>query len=204
MSPWDFFQRKVCLTVQDDEWVKGLAEFERVGLYGVEKYSAVKEIGPHQSFSHSERNILLDFYHSSANTLLHLEDDCVFKPTGHLEQALSELPADWDVLYLGANLVLWNNGEPNPERFSEHLFRVKCAWTTHCVAYNKKCILRILEKQPEFSVQMFDNYLSNVLPDLNAFIIAPMIAWQRPHMSLIWDRETNYDDVFQESEERLR
>lgn len=204
MDVWSFFERRVCLTVQDEEWQQALSEFEHIGLTGVEKFQAVKEIGPHESFSHSERNILLDFYHSADETLLHLEDDVVFKDTGHLEAAITELPGDWDVLYLGANLVQWGNGESAPERYSEHLFRIKGAWTTHAVAYNKKCVREILAKQPAFSEKMFDNALSDLLPNLNAFIIAPMIAWQRPHMSLIWNRETNYDDVFTESEAKLR
>lgn len=201
---WLFFHRRVCLTVQDEEWQKAVLEFERVGLTDVERFQAVKEIGPHQSFSHSERNILLDFYHSDAETLLHLEDDVAFRDSGHLEAALNELPEDWDILYLGANLVLWNNGEPNPERHSDHLFRVKCAWTTHAIAYRKKCIHQVLAQQPGFSEKMFDNYLSGVLPELNAFCVAPMVAWQRPRYSLIWEREDDYAPIFKASEERLR
>lgn len=204
MNPWQLFDRKICLTVQDDEWQKACLEFERVGLTEVEKYTAVKEIGPHESFSHSERNILLDFYHSDAETLLHLEDDVVFKSTGHLEAAIGELPSDWDVFYLGANLVQWNNGESAPERYSEHLFRINGAWTTHAIAYNKRAVQAILEKQPSFSERMFDNYLSSVLPELNAFIIAPMIAWQRPRYSLIWGKEDDYSEIFEQSEAKLR
>lgn len=200
---WDFFSRRICLTL-GPEWPTAQAECERVGLTGVQPYYAVKEIGPHQSFSHSERNILLEFLHSDSETLLHLEDDVVFRETGHLEAALSELPSDWDIVYLGANLVLWNNGEPNPERYSEHLFRVKCAWTTHAIGYNKKCVRGILEKQPEFSSQMFDNYLSTRLLELNAFCVSPMVAWQRAHFSEIWQREDDYSGIFIESQNRLR
>ena len=200
---WSFFNRRICLTNDPAEWEIAQLEFNRVGLE-VEKYQAVKEIGPHQSFSHSERNILLDFLHSDAETLLHLEDDCVFRSLSHLPKAIDELPEDWDVLYLGANLVLWNNGEPWPERHSEHLFRVKCAWTTHAIAYNKKCVRRILEGQPSFDAQMFDNYLSTRLPELNAFIVAQMVAYQRPRISSIWNRFDDYSPIFEASDGRLR
>lgn len=204
MNVWNFFQRRVCLTNDDAEWSSAQAEFARVGLT-VDKYQAVKEIGPHQSFSHSERNILLDFLYSNADTLLHLEDDCVFRDLSHLPQAISELPDDWDILYLGANLILWGNGEnPLPERYSEYLFRVRAAWTTHAIAYRKKCVRSILERQPEFSTRMFDNYLSDLLPELQAFIVAPMVAYQRRRYSTIWERETDYADVFEQSEARLR
>lgn len=201
---WSFFHRIICLSNDDSEYALARAEFTRVGLSPV-KFPAVKEIGPHQSFSHSERNILLEFlFDSDSNTLLHLEDDVVFRDLDHLSQAISELPDDWDILYLGANLICWNNGEPNPERYSDHLFRVRAAWTTHAIAYHKRCVRRILEGQPSFDAQMWDNYLSQRLPELNAYVIAPMVAYQRPRYSTIWQRETDYDEVFELSEGRLR
>lgn len=193
----------MCLTNDPAEWQIAQTEFARVGLE-VERYQAVKEIGPHQSFSHSERNILLDFLHSDAETLLHLEDDVVFRDLSMLPTALLQLPPDWDIVYLGANLVLWNNGEPWPERYSEHLFRVKCAWTTHAIAYNKRCVRRVLEGQPSFDAQMFDNYLSTRLPELNAFCVAPMVAYQRPRFSAIWQRVDDYTPIFEASDARLR
>ncbi len=204
---WSFFYRCIMLTNDPAEYALGQAECQRVGLT-VEPYHAVKEIGPHQSFSHSERNILLDFlFDPDANTLLHVEDDVVFRDLGHLNQAISELPDDWDVLYLGANLICWNNGsEPQPERFSEHLFRIRAAWTTHAVAYHKRCVRRILEGQPSFDTLMFDNWLSSKLPELNAYIVAPMVAWQRPHVSSIWQKGVvdDYSPIFEASEMRLK
>lgn len=201
---WSYFQRIICLSADEAEYALATAEFARVGL-SVEKYQAVKEIGPHQSFSHSERNILLDFLYSDDNRLLHLEDDVVFRDLTHLPAAISQLPDDWDILYLGANLVLWNDGnEPEPERYSDHLFRVRAAWTTHAIAYHKRCVRRILEGQPSFDEAMWDNHLSTRLPELNAFIVAPMVAWQRPRFSQIWQRKDDYSEVFAMSEMRLK
>lgn len=200
---WSFFQRIVCLTNDAHEYSLAQAEFDRVGL-SVRKYQAIKEIGPHQSFSHSERNILLDFLFSDDNTLLHLEDDVVFRDLGYLPQALSELPNDWDVLYLGANLICWNKDEPWPIYYTPNLFKPLCAWTTHAIAYHKRCVRRILEGQPSFDAMMWDNYLSTRLPELNAFVVAPMVAYQRPRISSIWDRETDYNDVFVQSDARLK
>ncbi len=201
---WTFFQRVICLTNNDHEYALASAELSRVGLSPV-KFPAVKEIGPHQSFSHSERSILLDFLFSDDNTLLHLEDDVAFRDLGHLPQAISELPNDWDILYLGANLLLWTDGsEPRPERYSEHLFRVRAAWTTHAIAYHKRCVRRILEGQPSFDEAMFDNYLSTRLPELQAFVVAPMVAYQRPRVSTIWNRYDDYTSIFEASEAKLR
>lgn len=199
---WSFFNRRVCLTTIPSEWEIGQREFQRVDLT-VERFQSLPDIGPHQSFSKSVREILVQFYLSEQETLLHVEDDCVFRDLTHLNQALSELPDDWDIVYLGANLICWNNGEPQPERFSEHLFRVRAAWTTHAIGYNRKCVHELLTRQPNFSTQMWDQYLSDRLPELNAFIIAPMVAWQRPRFSSIWQREDDYGPIFEESERKL-
>lgn len=202
---WSFFQRRVCLTNSVTEYSHAVTEFARVGLAAL-RYQAVKEVGPHQSFSHSERNILLDFLYSDSSTLLHLEDDSVFRDLGHLPQAISELPEDWDILYLGANLICWGKDEPPPERFSDHLFRVQAAWTTHAIAYHKRCVRRILERQPGFSEQMYDQYLSTRLPEFNAFVVAPMVAYQRPRFSSIWQKNEidDYTPIFEASDARLR
>lgn len=206
---WDFFERKIVLTCDDVLWCQAQEEFARVGLDGYEKFTGLpldndQILGPHQSFNASERKILTEFYESGAQTLLHLEDDCVFRDLGHLKQALSELPDAWDIVYLGANLVCWNNGERSPERYSDYLFRVFTAWTTHCVGYNRRCVLDILEKQPGFSEQMFDQYLSSRLHEFNAFVVAPMVAYQRPHVSAIWNRFDDYTPIFEASDARLR
>lgn len=210
MSAWDFFQRKASLTVNPSEWEKGCAEFERVGLRDVWKYQAIEvgsapEIkGVHQSFNATMRASLQGFWDSDAQTLLHMEDDCWFQEFGHLEAALSQLPSDWDLVYLGANLLCWNReDDPRPLRFSEHLFRIGQAWTTHCVGFNRKVIPFLLENQPPFSEMMLDQFLSNSLPSLNAFVVGPLVCWQRPHFSSIWDRMTDYTDIFEASNRLL-
>lgn len=200
---WQFFDKRVCLTTLAEEWAIGAQEFARVGLE-VERFQSLPDIGPHQSFSKSEREILCQFWLEEKKTLLHVEDDCIFRDLDHLESALRELPEDWDILYLGANLVCWNNGEPQPERYSEHLFRVKAAWTTHAIAYNRKCVHEILTKQPMFSECMFDQYLSNRLHEFNAYCVAPMVAYQRPRWSSIWQRADDYTPIFEASELRLK
>lgn len=201
MSPetWDFFDSVVCLTNNEEEWATGLREFVRVGLgERVRKFQALPDVGPHQSFNRSERRILIDFLASGSSTLLHLEDDCVFQSLDHLPAALSQLPEDWDVLYLGANII-----DETPERFSRNLYRVRNAWTTHGIAYNRKVIPFILENQPGFSERMYDNWLGSELGNLKAFVVNPMAAWQRPRFSSIWQRDTDYDDVFSLSQAKL-
>lgn len=205
---WQWFDRRVCLTLGPD-WPTVCQELERVGLDGVWRFDAIpingdSIPGPHQSFNASVRKILKDAYDLDTERLLFLEDDVVFRDLSHLDQALSELPENWDIVYLGANLACWNNGEPQPERYSEHLFRVKAAWTTHAIGYNKRVIPFLLANQPGLSEMMFDNWMSTQLPNLNAYCVAPMVAYQRARFSAIWNREDDYTPIFQQSEEKLR
>jgi len=213
---WNFFDRKVVLTCDDVQWCMAQEEFVRVGISEYQKFNALpfddKEIlGPHQSFSGSVRQILRDFLVSGSQTLLLLEEDCIFNDVSHLDAALSELPDDWDVLYLGANLQAWGWENYPPEKYSEHLFRVRSAWTTHCIGFNKKVVSFLLENQPGLSEQMFDNWMSSQLSKLNAYVVAPMVAYQRPRHSTIWteadgvtQQYTDYLDVFERSEQMLR
>lgn len=206
---WSWFQRVCVLTSDDVQWCMAQTEFTRVGLTSYLKFNALpldsnEILGPHQSFSGSVRQILRDFLASEAETLLLLEEDCIFRDLGHLDAALSELPASWDILYLGANLICWNNGEPAPTRHSPHLFRVHAAWTTHAIAFSRGCVPWLLDNQPGLSEQMFDQWLSTRLPELQSFVVAPMVAYQRPRHSTIWNRFDDYTPIFQASEERLR
>jgi hypothetical protein len=193
---FDYFDRKVCLTADLAEWHLAEAEFSRVGISGVQKFEALPDIGPHQSFNRSTRQILIEFFESDTQRLLFLEDDCVFNQHDHLQVAINQLPADWDIIYFGCNIQ-----DEKPVKISDNLFKIKGAFTTHCIGYNKKCIPFILENQPGFSEQMFDSWLSG--QQLNAYVINPMIAWQRPRHSKIWGRQVDYTEHFKESQEKL-
>lgn len=195
---WDFFERRICLTADDAEWKIAQEEFKRVGLK-VEKFTAIPHIGPHQSFNCSVRQILIDFLESPSETLLMTEDDCVFKALNHLPNAVSEVPKGWDILYLGANIK-----DEKPVKISTNIYKVSDAWTTHCIAYNKKVVPFILENQPGFSEKMFDCWQGEfVLPKVNSYVVNPMVAWQRPRISKIWGHMVDYSEQFRESQNKL-
>lgn len=209
MNPFSFFTRRVCLTLGPD-WPTACAEFERVSVNNVWRFDALpidgeRILGPHQSFNASVRQVLEDFIVSGSESLLFLEDDVTFRDLAHLELALCELPANWDIVYLGANLLCWNRADdPQPVRYSDHLFRVRQAWCTHAVGISRKAAQIILDGQPDINEQMVDNFISDILPVLNAFVVAPMVAYQRPHHSAIWNRYDDYTEIFQQSDERLK
>lgn len=183
----------------DQKWNTARIEFERVGINEVQKFSAEYDhLGSRQSFNRSTRQILIEFFESDAERLLFLEDDCRFSEFNHLEAALNDLPKEWDILYFGCNLK-----DQSPKKVSNNLFQINGSWTTHCIAYNKKCIAWILENQPGFSECMFDYWLSANHCRLNAFVINPMIAVQNPGFSDIWEDNVDYTGLFIESQKSL-
>lgn len=110
--------------------------------------------------------------------LLIMEDDCkILQDWNVFNAAYSQIPVDWDVLYLGAIL------HEKLERYSDNLFRVKKAWATHGILYTREVAEYILKDG--FSTirrhRNYDNYLARVIqPKFNCFIIYPLFATQFP------------------------
>lgn len=198
---WTVFDMRVLLNRPDatQRWADSLLELNRAGLYNVLRFAALPAIGPHQSFNASVNAIVKAFYNGKGETLLFMEDDIQFRELKHLNAAINELPLDWDILYLGANLWGEQIGA-RPERFSPHLCRIYGAWTTHCVAINRRVAKFIIENQPGTSEGMVDSWLSSNLYLFKAFCVTPMIAYQRPDKSYIWGHNVDYTPVFEQSD----
>jgi GR25 family glycosyltransferase involved in LPS biosynthesis len=145
--------------------------------------------------------MLKSFLATDKPVLLAMEDDVIFKDLDGLQAALNELPDNWDILYLGANITSMVFGiEQNPQvRYSAHLHRVKRAWTTHAVAYTRRMADIIVRHYPVTTFEMYDNWISgNLLEHYNAYLVNPMVAWQRPGKSDLWGTDTDYTGAFAE------
>lgn len=148
--------------------------------------------------------MLKAFLKTEGKTLLIFEDDVIFKNLDHLEKAVSELPTEWndhwDMLYLGANItdMVFGIKEHPPVRYSEHLWRVERAWTSHAIAYDRKVVEYIVEYYPVHQFNMYDNWLSEkILPEFECFLVNPMVAFQRPGKSDLWGGiQTDYTGAF--------
>lgn len=182
---------KVYILNQDsrpDRWAQFEEEAARIGLTGYERVATIPADQPYQSFCLSQQNLLKTFVNSGGVNLLALEDDCIFRPLSHFQEAMSELPSDWDLLYLGANVF-----EEKPERVNKHLFRLRSAWTSHAIAYSRKAAEYIAEHYPAGNFIMFDEWIRvNVQSTMNCYLIQPMVAWQRPCHSDLWGHWVSY------------
>jgi GR25 family glycosyltransferase involved in LPS biosynthesis len=105
-----------------------------------------------------------------------LEDDAEFIASkGFINDAMLQLPKDWDALFLGASPQ-----EPQ-QRYSNNLFRLKNAWCMHAVIWNPRkngAMAYILDHKED--IQKIDVFMAQeIMPRFNVFISYPMIVHQR-------------------------
>lgn len=121
------------------------------------------------------------------------EDDCVLlEKWSFVEEAMKQLPKDWDALWLGAN--------PRKPliKYSENLRVLKDAYCLHAVIYNsKRMVDYILENHNTPSGKNLDIfYKTDVQKKFKCFSISPIVATQLSDQSDIAPGVTNnYDEI---------
>jgi len=108
------------------------------------------------------------------------EDDCVLlEPWSLVEEAMKQLPDDWDALWLGATL------QTPLVRYSDNLYRLVKGHALHAVIYNSKRMIDYMSNtynRKDFKVlDVLTAY--HAQPRFNCFITYPIIATQRSCMS---------------------
>jgi len=198
---WQFFHTILYINLDSraDRLIQIHQELERVGIIDAIRIPGVLVDNRAMGFNQAQHNAL----EAAKGITLILEDDVVFPDYSHLESALSELPADWDLCYLGCNpcgsdLCQW----PYPEYYSPHLCRINQAWATHAVAYSPKGIKWLLANWKHDEGDIYDDILRQNLEKLQAFVVNPMVADQRAGFSDIWQTQTNYG-FFKQGNERM-
>lgn len=179
-----------------------------LGNYSV--FYAVPDNNPFHSFNQSMYEILKHFLLESTNygILCLYEDDAVKTvwPPDALD-FYDELPEGWDMCYLGGNVTDGVHGikENQPVRVSPHLARVYRCWTTHAVMYHRKAVKEIVEQFKPTEDGVYDDWLSQrFLPTHQCYITTPMLFYQRPGRSDLWDNDSSdYSQAFVESDRKL-
>jgi hypothetical protein len=160
--------------------------------FEVERFSALRGTCGQDGFTLSTRTVLSQI--TEFPTLV-CEDDCVMLENWMVVQrAMAELPDDFDALWFGATLT-------TPlERYSEHLFRLKRAYTTHAIIYNsQKMIDYILGLHVPSGVNLDIFYFLKVQEEFNCFITDPICATQSDGLSDISGQEMKFHDYIIES-----
>jgi hypothetical protein len=108
------------------------------------------------------------------------EDDVYFEPEiiTTLSAAIKELPDDFDMLYLGANV------KTPQERYSEHLFTIKGGThTNHAILFSdhaRQLIPTLYDPDKNPITHIFDHWLfMEGQKIMKCFCVYPMVAFQR-------------------------
>lgn len=116
------------------------------------------------------------------------EDDCVLlQPWSVVEKAMSQLPSNWDALWLGCN--------PTRQlaQYSNNLYKVTRAYCLHAVIYNSERMVKyILDNHNTPSGKNLDIFIAKeVMPRFNCFTVWPIVATQLSDISDIAKVRTN-------------
>lgn len=193
------------------------AEFKRVGLT-VERFPGVVNDNPVLGFNKAVYGAMIEGVEIiqtdcgqlafPKDDLLLFEDDVVFDKDiyqfykwHHLHDPHNWLPKDWMTFHIGANIIGTDSMQwQMPTRYSEHLAVLHNAWQSHATLYSAECVKYIIENFPYWKdeyqkegCQIFDEWLRlNVLPMGRSYVLKPMIAYQRPDFSNIWNSAQDY------------
>jgi GR25 family glycosyltransferase involved in LPS biosynthesis len=195
-SEWNMIGSVYCLNLERNtqRWIDSSIQFHNVGLYDVERINCIESLeNRYLSFNKSHYDTVKKGYETGSPFAI-FEDDIIFDQLWkYIAEASSQLPENWDALYLGANIC----GEWSmPERFSSHLSRLPNAWQSHAIIYSMKGAKFVIDNFNPDTFPVYDEWLRvNMMPAGNVYLLTPMICYQRPIYSDIWQTETNYTSV---------
>lgn len=152
-----------------------------------------------------------NFLNSDDEASFIFENDVVFADDfeERFMTALSSLPNDWDILYLGGQVIGDDVAATRPKRIKNNLFRAYNINRTHAYAIRNTranaSLFRAIKSAyrrdaPGFIGEHIDTILGSQLSTVNAFIVLPQIAGQRAGTSSISNRQVrerwwlNYGD----------
>jgi hypothetical protein len=200
-SMWHYFDRIYCINLdaRHDRWAQVYAECVRVGFRPIRTPGVMVDHDRVLGFNLAQIHALATGLESGADRFMIIEDDVMFKNLSHLSSALSELPVNYDMVYLGANVR-----EERPVFYSQHLRVLRDAWTTHAVGYTKESALSIMAMFDPNGKVIYDEWLRvNILPQGRSYIVAPQVAVQRPSYSDIWQTHADYTSLYDEGNKKL-
>lgn len=185
------------LPERPEKWEKASKQFKKLP-FNVLKFSATKKVIGFDGCRESHLNVLEHARINYPNQLITVfEDDVKFlgnHPWHEVEEAIKELPLNWDMLYLGATLT-----EP-VKKYSPHLYKLNGgAWTTHAMIFNPQngILEHILENNG--GGRKIDVYYANEIQKrFNCFIAYPMIATQQDGFSDIQNKNVNNSQIIQD------
>ena len=120
-----------------------------------------------------------------------LEDDIEFHENINelFSEYISEVPFDWDMLYLGGQ----HFHGMNLQKVSEHVYKCEYTLAAHSVAFKHTVFDRFIDKLIDIT-KPCDIHYAESHKEINAYVIIPHLTWQRESYSDI--EKVNVDYTF--------
>lgn len=196
-SAWNIAKYFFCISLERNtaRWDACIKEFTKVGIDYVERIvTQESEENRWLSFNDAQYEMIRRGV-STGENFAAFEDDLAFDGNWiRIEEATKQLPADWDALFIGANIigtdtVVWDM----PTRVSANLFRLHNSWQTHSIIYSAKFAKWVLENFDPKQFPVYDEWLRVVaMPVKNIYLMSPMCCYQRPAWSDLWQKDVDY------------
>lgn len=177
------------LDSRPDRRAQSEAEFARVGL-NPERVSAVTGDNKPLAFNQSVYKCM-EMAIEANHGLFLLEDDVVFeRPIGYPPIPIGALS-----LHLGCNIM--GNWQMPSATSDERLALLHNCWQSHATIYSLECMRYVVQHMDPTTISdkqpIFDEWFRlNILPMGRSYVLKPMIAYQRPSFSDIWNTEADY------------
>jgi GR25 family glycosyltransferase involved in LPS biosynthesis len=197
MNPFDFFEFIVCINLErrPERWEESLMEFDKLGITDkVIRFNAIES--PDSSYGNhlSHASILRYAVEQKLDNVLIFEDDVEFFPGAirNLTNSIKDLPEDWDMFYLGANLDSYKAYKVTP-----HLAKLTGAFATHAYAIRHTLFSKLIDINTDVTTIHNDvSYANLIHPNYNCFLTLPLVAGQRESYSDIQKKVMKSNPVF--------
>lgn len=179
-----------------DRWKLIQREFLREGLR-VERFTAIdardfKTTYPcdnnNNACTLSHLSLIIRAKYLGLKSVMIFEDDAVlarhFKI--NLEACINELPADWNMLYLGAS------HKETPIKITDRIYRLRKSFCSHGYLLNANMFDVMIESFIKLD-QPCDCFYTVLQQQYKMYVCNPPLAWQRGGFSDIMQREMHYD-----------
>lgn len=199
-----------------------IVEDNRVLAFNKSVYTCMKLAIDKKPFWHEVQNKWIG---GNLVDLLLFEDDVVFDGKSlalfvsenyniHFFDLIKQrLPSDFLTLHLGSNIIGTDLTQwQMPTAYSQNLAKLHNCLQSHATLYSAECVKFILENfkyvTDEYKTEgcmIFDEWLRlNVLNQGRSYLMKPMIAYQRPRKSEIWNCHADYTGAHLQGNEWLK
>ena len=172
-----------------------LGEFERFSAYDGKQLKLPNNVNLRPGeigIIMSNLDIIRESKKNKYNTILIIEDDCVFNDEIiNADTFFDSLPNNWDMLYMGGNHNTHMGIQP-PQKINDKIVKLHSTYSAHFIGI-KSTIFDQIENLLEIGEQPLDVEYVKLQKIFNCYSFTPALTSQLVNFSDIQDTTTDYN-----------